>query len=211
MKKYVSIDSIEYSYPSGYKVGPYSLTCDKGDILSFSGPSGVGKTTFLRILAGLLKPDEGSFFLDQIPLNTLTDFIPTHKRKIGLVFQDYALFPHLTVEQNISFSFKVLNKKYTTKDIQNSLEQMCLGDVLHRYPYQLSGGQQQRVSLIRALMAKPKFLLMDEPFASLDADLREKVILETVKTLKEFNMTSLIVTHAPNELAPYVDRKVEIS
>ena len=132
--------------------------------------------------------------------------VPANKRNIGLVFQSYALFPHLTVEKNIAFAFKAAKKNYSVHDVHKQLEWVGLESLARKYPSELSGGQQQRVALVRALVPCPNVLLMDEPFVSLDMDLRKKVIAQTVKILRDSEMSALIVTHNISDIEIFVDR-----
>ncbi len=211
MSSYLNVSSLQITYSSGCCVGPYAFEVVQGELVAVVGPSGAGKTTLLRILAGLVQPDHGQVILDQNVLSDDKTFLPPNKRRVGLVFQDYVLFPHLTVEQNIAFAFKVIGQPFSAEEIEMRLHKVRLKGMLKRYPHELSGGQQQRVALIRALAAEPKLLLMDEPFASLDAQLRDDVILETMDTLRQLKMTSLIVTHNPQELEAHVDRVLDLS
>ena len=211
MRSYLEVKDLCFQYPSSCSLGPYSFALNQGDLMMVTGESGVGKTTLLRLLCGLLKPSQGSIYLDQACLVDQNVHVSTPDRKIGMLFQDYALFPHLTVGDNIAFALKVSHQKVNFKDIEERLDSMKLQGLLSRYPAELSGGQQQRVALLRALASKPKLLLMDEPFASLDKDLRKDIIQETLSVLRDLGVSGLIVTHNPTDLEYLVDHNIHIA
>jgi len=173
------------------------LSINKGELVTLLGPSGCGKTTALRIAAGFLQPDKGDFILDGINMNK----IPPNKRNIGIVFQNYALFPHLNVEDNIGYGLKARNiKKSIIKDEVNFiLDSLHLKDYNKRDISQLSGGEKQRVALGRSLAIKPRLLLLDEPLSALDADLRKRLRYEIKSIQEEFKITTLYVTHDQEE------------
>lgn len=160
---------------------------------SIVGPSGCGKTTLLRVIAGLYDPDEGKVYIggEDVTLK------PTFKREVGLVFQDYALFPHMTVYENIAYGLKIkkLPKREIDKKVKEALEFVKLPGMEKRYPHQLSGGQQQRVALARTLVIEPKVLLLDEPLSNLDAQLRIAVRGELKQIQKQLGITTIYVTH----------------
>ncbi len=182
-----------------------SLQLEPGQITSILGPSGCGKTTLLRALAGFQSISNGEIFVHEKLLNNSTYKLVPEKRNIGMMFQDLALFPHLTVEQNIRFGLKSLTKQEQIARIQHVIELTDLNKQEHKYPHQLSGGQQQRVALARALAPKPEILLLDEPFSSLDPDLREQVATEVRKILKHENVTAILVTHDQHEAFALAD------
>lgn len=171
------------------------LDIPKGSILSVVGPSGGGKTTFLRILAGLEKADEGTFLLDGQAFSP--DLLKEDEQVVGVVFQDFQLFPHLSVFDNITLAPKLVLKeskeKYTEK-VKKLAEQLGISELLESYPYQLSGGQKQRVALARAMAMEPKVLAYDEPTSALDPALRQQVE-ELILGLKEEGVTQIVVTH----------------
>ncbi|MBI5659959.1 MAG: ABC transporter ATP-binding protein [Nitrosomonadales bacterium] len=174
-----------------------SLGIEAGEIFTLLGPSGCGKTTILRMIAGFDLPDEGQILLDG---EDLAD-TPPEKRPVRTVFQNYALFPHMTVAQNIAFPLRMsrcpdAEIRQRTRD---TLQQVRLGDRAGRYPNELSGGQQQRVALGRALINRPRLLLLDEPLAALDAKLREEMQIELINLQREVGITFVFVTHAQNE------------
>ena len=168
-----------------------NFSVNKGDIISFIGESGSGKTTFLKCLAGLEKINSGSIELNGNILNNDNSFVEPNKRKIGFVFQDYPLFPHLNVLENISIN---LEKNFFSK-IDYILDLTNLKDLKKRFPDQLSGGEQQRVCLARALVREPELLLLDEPFSNLDSNIKATIQEEIHKIIKETKTTTILVTH----------------
>ena len=163
----------------------------KGEFVSFIGESGSGKTTFLKCLAGLEKINSGKITLNNKILNDKDIFIKPHLRKIGFIFQDYPLFPHLNTLDNIKINLK--ESYYTNLDY--FIDLMGLSNLLKRFPHELSGGEQQRVSIARALVREPDLLLMDEPFSNLDSAIKSKIQNEIYKILKKTNTTTILVTH----------------
>ena len=163
----------------------------KGEFVSFIGESGSGKTTFLKCLAGLEKINSGKITLNNKILNDKDIFIKPHLRKIGFIFQDYPLFPHLNTLDNIKINLK--QSYYTNLDY--FIDLMGLSNLLKRFPHELSGGEQQRVSIARALVREPDLLLMDEPFSNLDSAIKSKIQNEIYKILKKTNTTTILVTH----------------
>ena len=172
-----------------------SLELSNGEIGCLLGPSGCGKTTLLRIIAGFETVKRGEVIIAGRQVSSESMMIPPEQRNIGMVFQDYALFPHLSVAENIAFGISSGTRKARRKTVGNLLELVGLEDVGRAYPHELSGGQQQRVALARALAPEPKLLLMDEPFSNLDVTLREKLTVEVRDILKSSGITALMVTH----------------
>ena len=168
-----------------------NFSVEEGDIVSFIGESGSGKTTFLKCLAGLEKINSGSIILNGKTLNDKSTFITPNKRKIGFVFQDYPLFPHLNVLENIKIN---LDKNYYSK-INYILELTNIKDLCSRFPDQLSGGEQQRACIARALVREPDLLLLDEPFSNLDSNIKSTIQDEIQKIIKETKTTTILVTH----------------
>ncbi|MBU7043122.1 MAG: ABC transporter ATP-binding protein [Theionarchaea archaeon] len=185
-------------------VDDISFTTEPGEITAFLGPSGCGKTTTLRIVAGLEDPTNGHIFIDQDEISG----IPAHRRDIGLVFQDYALFPHKTVKQNIEFGLKIkkLDQSEIERRVKASLQQVNLLGKEDRYPQQLSGGEQQRVAVARTLVTEPRILLFDEPLSNLDAKLRESTRLELHNLQRKLGITSIYVTHDQIEAFAIADK-----
>ncbi len=180
-----------------------------GEILCLFGPSGCGKTTLLRIAAGLESLQSGEVLLDGDLLASPGNETPPERRPIGFVFQDFVLFPHMTVEKNIAFGLASgagRKEKNATEKVAVQIEAMELNGLARRYPHELSGGQQQRVALARALIREPRALLLDEPFASIDAALRRQLREDLRRMLKEQNVAVVLVTHDPEEALALGDR-----
>lgn len=191
----------------------FSLVIDhmevgEGEIVCLLGPSGCGKSTTLRLAAGLEQPLAGDIQIGKTRVASSDHFVGPEDRKVGLVFQDYALFPHLTVLENVIFGLDHLPKSERVFVATPLLARMGLTHYADKYPHMLSGGEQQRVALARALAPNPKLLLMDEPFSGLDTVLRDQVRDETFRLLKETGTTVLLVTHDPEEAMRMADRIV---
>jgi molybdate transport system ATP-binding protein len=188
-------------------VGKMSLECSleikKGDFLAVSGPSGSGKTTLLRIIAGLEKA-QGEIIVDEEIWLKNKKSLPPQKREIGFVFQDFALFPNMTVLENLLYVRK--DKDFAMELLKTSQ----IEELKNRYPSMLSGGQKQRVALCRALMRKPKLLLLDEPFSALDPRMREKLQNEIAMYHRKFNLTTIMVSHSPSEIYRLSNKMIEI-
>lgn len=187
-------------------VNQISLDVKTGEILALLGPSGCGKTTTLRLIAGFEKPDSGRIIIGKHVVADATTFIPPEKRGIGMVFQDHALFPHLTVFDNIAFGLHGKTKTEIRSIVGEMLHMVGLLSFSKRYPHELSGGERQRVALARALAPKPVLVLMDEPFSSLDADLRTEVREHVRRILKTIQATVIFVTHDQEEALYMGDR-----
>ncbi len=183
-----------------------SLQLHPGEIACLLGPSGCGKTTLLRIAAGIEKPDQGRLLFDGREMAGPGRFVPPEKRKIGLMFQDFALFPHLSILDNVAFGLKNLGREEARKIALHALERVGLAAIAAQYPHHLSGGEQQRVALARAVVPRPQVMLMDEPFSGLDQRLRESVRAETLTLLRETRASCLLVTHDPVEAMGLADR-----
>lgn len=191
----VSQVDVRYAGQSRSAVQGVSLQLEAGQIGVLIGPSGCGKTSLLRAIAGLEDLNTGQVELSNRVVSRQGFTEAPEKRRMGMVFQDYALFPHLTVSENIAFGLQNLQKSNQSARIQEVLDLVGLTEVKSRYPHELSGGQQQRVALARALAPKPELLLLDEPFSNLDVDLRERLAIEIRSILKAANATALFVTH----------------
>ena len=179
-----------------------NFSVDKGEIISFIGESGSGKTTFLRCLAGLEEVTSGKIELNGKILNDSNTLIQSHKRKIGFVFQDYPLFPHLNVTENIILN---LEKKYRSS-LENILDLTNLNLLKKRYPHELSGGEQQRVAIARAIIREPDLLLLDEPFSNLDSAIKSQIKSEIKRIVKDLNITTILVTHDIKDSLEISDR-----
>jgi iron(III) transport system ATP-binding protein len=182
-----------------------SFSLDEGQIGCLLGPSGCGKTTVLRLIAGFDAPYAGEIRLGGRVVSRPGEALPPEQRAIGMVFQDYALFPHLTVSQNIAFGLRHLDRASRQQRVQDMLETVGLAGRDKAYPHELSGGQQQRVALARALAPRPRLLLLDEPFSNLDVDLREKLAMEVREILEREGITALMVTHDQHEAFAMAD------
>jgi iron(III) transport system ATP-binding protein len=187
-------------------VNDISLTLRPGEILALVGPSGCGKTTTLRLIAGLERPDSGSLHIKGQLVASREHFTPPEKRGVGMVFQDHALFPHMTVFENVKFGLKGQPAALARETTQGMLKLVGLENFGERYPHQLSGGERQRVALARALAPRPVLVLMDEPFSSLDADLRHEVREQVRGILKAMSATAVFVTHDQEEALFMGDR-----
>jgi iron(III) transport system ATP-binding protein len=182
-----------------------SLKLERGSIGCLLGPSGCGKTTALRCIAGFEPVDQGSIRAHDRLLAEPGFAMPPAERHVGMVFQDYALFPHLSVGGNVGFGLRKLNSVARSKRVAQVLEGVGLSEFSQRFPHQLSGGQQQRVALARALAPEPELILLDEPFSSLDVELRERLSAEVRVILKNLNTTALLVTHDQQEAFAMAD------
>ena len=193
----IEIKNINVSYGSNHVLKEVSLNIENKDFYTFLGPSGCGKTTLLRLIAGFEKSSSGELFIDGKEVSNLNPW----ERDVGMVFQNYALWPHMTVYKNISFGLeeKKIDKKEIKSRVDEVLELVDLKDLSGRYPFQLSGGQQQRVALARTLVVKPKVLLLDEPLSNLDAKLRVQMRKELQDLHKKIGITSIFVTHDQEE------------
>src|SRR5262245_5893912 len=197
-----------FSYPEGFALN-FSCVVEN-QITALVGPSGCGKTTVLNLIAGLLTPDQGTIVLhDQLLFDSKagTD-VPAHLRQIGYVFQDYRLFPHLTVEHNLRYG----QKRCASNGIEldRIVEVLELGDLKHRLPASLSGGQKQRVALGRAMLRSPKLLLLDEPLSAMDADLRASVAAHLARVIREFGIPTLLVSHDQSSVNSLAESTVQM-
>ena len=183
-----------------------SLHLNSAEILGLVGPSGCGKTTLLNTIAGFITQETGQIIIGNELIITSQKMIEPEHRNIGMIFQDYALFPHLTVFDNIAFGITKLDKAEQAQRINELVELLKLTDLTDRYPHQLSGGQQQRVAIARALAPRPKLLLLDEPFSNIDARLRNELMLEIRQLLKKLKMTAIFVTHNKDEVFTFADK-----
>ncbi len=203
---FLNIKNLKKSFGANTVVHDFSLAVEKGEFISFLGPSGCGKTTVLRMIAGFESPDQGVI---EINGQDVVDLKP-NKRNIGMVFQAYALFPNMTVAQNVAFGLRVSGKPKAEIDatVKEMLELIRLEHLADRFPYQMSGGQQQRVALARALATKPQVLLLDEPLSALDAKIRISLREEIRAIQRQLGITTVFVTHDQEEALSISDRIV---
>ena len=201
----LSINSLSKSFDRGrnFALKEVSFELKKGDVCAIVGESGSGKTTLVRLIAGLERPDHGTITLDGKEVSSIKKLVSPEKRKIGLVFQEYALFPHLTILKNVIYGIsKQKNKKERALEM---LKLVGLTGLEDRYPHQLSGGQQQRVALARALAPNPSLLILDEPFSNLDAMLRMQLRSQVFEIIKKTGVTALFVTHDTQDALSVAD------
>jgi iron(III) transport system ATP-binding protein len=184
------------------------LDVKPGEIVSLLGHSGCGKTTLLRIAAGVEVPTSGRVLLDGREVASEATFVPPERRSIGLMFQDYALFPHLTLLRNVMFGLTALGRQAREQEARAALARVGLEHLAGSFPHEASGGEQQRAALARAIVPRPGILLMDEPFSGLDSRLRDSVRADTLSVLRETGATAVIVTHDPEEAMRMSDRIV---
>ncbi len=202
----LKLENIRHSYGEQAVVNDLSLILEKGEIGCLLGPSGCGKTTILRCIAGFEAIVSGEILINDNEVSNASFSVPPDKRRIGMVFQDYALFPHLDVTANINFGLHQLAKAERRSRVDELLQTVGLIDVAKKFPHELSGGQQQRVALARALAPRPDLLLLDEPFSNLDVSLRERLSLEVRDILKNQEITAILVTHDQQEAFTLADQ-----
>lgn len=197
----LSIMGVSKTFEETTALHPTDLTVQQGKFTTLLGPSGCGKTTLLRMIAGLERPDSGSIgFGDEMLFSSQHRInVPVHKRDLGMVFQDFALWPHMTVFENVAFGLRAtkvkLSKDKLITVVHDALAKVKLSGMEQRYPHQLSGGQQQRVAFARAVAAMPRLVLFDEPLSALDAVLREDMRIEMMSLVRDLGLTALYVTH----------------
>ena len=202
----LSVDRISMRYGASTALHDVSLSITPGEVLCLVGPSGSGKSTLLRLIAGVERPTAGRIWIDGREVAGPRVFVEPERRSVGMVFQDFALFPHLTVAQNVAFGLKGMARADVDARVASLLERVGLTRYARSYPHVLSGGERQRVALARALAPEPRILLMDEPFSSLDRRLRDTVRQETLDILRDTQTTAMVVTHDPDEAQRIGDR-----
>jgi iron(III) transport system ATP-binding protein len=205
MKPVLDVKNIECQYRDHVAVHDVSLHINEGNLLCLLGPSGCGKTTVLRAIAGFEPVTRGEIHLRDQVVSSKGTTIPPENRKIGMVFQDYALFPHMNVFDNVAFGLRSMNSRDKQKRVDEILSVVDLGNHGNRYIHELSGGQQQRIALARALAPKPDLILMDEPFSNLDVEMREYLSQEVRRILKSQGATGILVTHDQLEAFSFGD------
>lgn len=204
----VSIRALTKRFGEAAAVDDLDLEISDGEFIALLGPSGCGKTTTLRLLAGFLRPDSGEIGVDGEVISSPAVVVPPERRNMSMIFQSYAVWPHMTVAQNVAYGlkFQKLAKREMDLKVRSLLQLVRLDHLAERYPAQLSGGQQQRVALARALVVEPSILLMDEPLSNLDANLREEMRFEIRRLHEEFKITTVYVTHDQAEAMATADR-----
>jgi len=201
----LAVRELRHAYESNEVIRGLSLSLEKGSIGCLLGASGCGKTTVLRCIAGFEPVQAGEIWLNGQLVSRRGVRVPTEDRRVGMVFQDYALFPHLTVAQNIGFGLGAGDRAARARRVDEVLETVRLGGLRHKYPDELSGGQQQRIALARALAPRPDLLLLDEPFSNLDVEFRAQLSVEVREILKQQNTTAILVTHDQHEAFTLAD------
>jgi iron(III) transport system ATP-binding protein len=202
----LTFERVERRFGPSQVLEGFSLDIAPAEVVCLLGPSGSGKTTLLRIAAGIEKPTGGRVLINDFEVAGPERFVPPEKRNVGLMFQDFALFPHLSIRDNVAFGLKSLPREDAVREARAALARVGLERYAGDFPHTLSGGEQQRVALARALAPRPAVMLMDEPFSGLDVQLRERLQEETLQLLRETRATCLIVTHAPAEAIRLGDR-----
>ena len=197
--KRLEVKKLDFAYGSNQILFEFDFSLEESQIGCLLGPSGCGKTTALRAIAGFENPTKGEIILNGNKLNSSKIFVEPEKRQIGMVFQDIALFPHLSVKENIQFGIRSLSQNLRDKRSNELLDLVGMSEFKKKYPHEISGGQQQRVALARAMAPKPSLLLMDEPLSSLDEELREQLAREIRLILKQEKVSAILVTHDQNE------------
>lgn len=200
----LDVDNLTVRYGQAIAVNGVSISIEAGEVAALLGPSGCGKTTLLRVIAGFVRQADGRVLVD----GSSIDHLPANQRNIGIVFQNYALFPHMTVAENVAYGLRARGRSDpgVNQRVQRMLEMVQLGAFRDRLPRQLSGGQQQRVALARALAVEPSILLLDEPFAALDRNLRLDMQIEVRRLQRQLGLTTILVTHDQDEAMSVADR-----
>jgi iron(III) transport system ATP-binding protein len=202
----LTFDAVERRFGDVFALKGVSLDIEPGEVVCLLGPSGCGKTTLLRIASGIDRPTAGRVLINDREVAGPARFEPPEARNVGLMFQDFALFPHLTILQNVAFGLRSLPAAEAAREARAVLARVGLERYAESYPHILSGGEQQRVALARAIVPRPSVMLMDEPFSGLDVQLRESMQEETLGLLRETRATCMIVTHHPEEAMRLGDR-----
>jgi iron(III) transport system ATP-binding protein len=205
MSTQLNVNNVSIRFAEQTVIQHVDFELKPGRIGCLLGPSGCGKTTLLRSIAGFQSIDTGSIYLGDRLVADAQFTMPPQERRVGMVFQDFALYPHLTVEKNVAFGLNKWSKSDKVARVNELLALVKLESMRHRYPHELSGGQQQRVALIRAMAPKPDILLLDEPFSSMDTELRQSLAWELRAILKQDNATAILVTHDQSEAFAMAD------
>ncbi len=203
---FLTIDQLHFKFNNSVIFKDFQLNVDKGSLTAILGDSGKGKTTLLRLISGLETPHRGSIILESRVLFDSKINIDTSKREVGLVFQDYSLFPHMSVSENIAYGVKKSDRKQRKTIVSELLTMMELDDFHHRKPHQCSGGQQQRIAIARALASNPKVLCLDEPFSNLDQSLKQRMRSQMKDWFKSKGITVIMVTHDKEDAQAMADQ-----
>lgn len=206
MSRTLAISNLTCQYDDQVVLESLSLKVKQGEIVCLLGASGCGKTTLLKAISGLLPLSQGHIELNDTIIDDGEHWVPPEQRNIGMIFQDYALFPHLTVAQNICFGIRGLASEVQKERVEQMLEMVHLQNLGDRYPHQLSGGQQQRVAIARSLAYKPDLLLLDEPFSNIDTQVRHQLISQIRAIFKHAGVTAIFVTHSREEAFAFADK-----
>ncbi|MBY5993035.1 ABC transporter ATP-binding protein [Ferrimonas balearica] len=202
----LTIQALACEYDGKRILSDLNLNLEQDEILALLGPSGCGKTTLLRAIAGLMAVQGGEIALDGRVISAAGNLTPAEHRGIGVIFQDYALFPHLTVAQNVAFGLRQWPKAEAAERVEEMIRLVKLDGLGERYIHELSGGQQQRVAIARALAYKPKLLLLDEPFSNIDSQVRGELMAEIRAILRSQGVSAIFVTHSKEEAFAFADR-----
>jgi iron(III) transport system ATP-binding protein len=200
---FLEIDAVFFAYPgksNPWILSGYSFGMEAGERVGIAGPSGQGKSTLLRLIAGLERPQKGAIAIDGRTVAGQSIHVNPENRQVGMVFQDYGLFPHMTVEQNIAYGLYRLKRDARRQRVEAMLEFTRIKELARRYPYEISGGQQQRVAIARALAPDPKLLLLDEPLSNLDTALKAEIRAELRELMERTHTTCLFVSHDLDDL-----------
>ena len=205
----IEVKNLSKKYSRIYVLRDINFKVKAYEIFTIFGPSGSGKTTLLRLIAGFEKPDEGEILINGKIVSAKDRLLPPYKRKISMIFQNLALWPHMTVREHLEF---VINKEKSKEEkVEDILEKVKLTGFENRYPHELSGGEKQRLAIARALISNPSILLMDEPFTHLDFFLKKEIITLILKLIKNFKITVIYVTHNLDEIKAISDRIIVIN
>ncbi len=200
------VSDLTLAYDSRVALDSVGLSMARGEVLAVLGASGSGKSTLLRLIAGLERPTRGRVVIDGVEVAGARTFVGPERRRVGMIFQDYALFPHLSIAENVAFGLRGRDRLERAATVADLLQKIGLSDRAGAYPHMLSGGERQRVALARALAPQPEILLMDEPFSGLDGRLRDQVREQTMEVVRRLHTTTVLVTHDANEAFRVADR-----